>query len=137
MVLKTDSIAECEAFREAEDKILESYKAHAKFFAPMAACVALDGWQVVRHVYTDADRAHCGIGGWYDPELGAGLCFAGYTHAKERTIEITGTFTGGALPHEMGHVMLGIGHCGWKERGIKDAIKGVTGSDDPTKNSCD
>jgi hypothetical protein len=130
---------DCTALAKTEKRVIAAYAKHAKEFGTREdICAAFAGYAVVVHRQDKTDKKKCGAG-WL---LGT-FCASGYTHYAEHVIEIfDDDFESGALAHELGHVLsqktAGGGHCAWQERGIKAAIKEVTGSSDksPPESTC-
>jgi hypothetical protein len=86
------------------------------------------------------DILACPLQGFY----GQKGCVLGQTKPIAKVIEIeTDDFEHSAFPHECGHIFdFWFGHpktskhCGWTERGIKDAIEYVTKRADENPESC-
>lgn len=134
-----ETTQECQDLSTIEGEILRSYKKNVKGFSESQACLQLRGWEVRRHVRGPGEVCpepawnEGGIYGWTPP-----LCVVGYTHRDERMVEIENrlSWKSSSLTHELGHVMLGTGHCRWTEQGIKKAIHDVTGEEDTTPEYC-
>ena len=123
----------CAAAESTETRLMTALSKHTAI-TPDQLCAAENGWTVLAHQHTTADDENCEPGGWWQN----GICVGGYTFDKFKIVETYDEdWTHNSLAHELIHVVSLYlwhkeGHCRWKEMGIKDAIKEVTGREDRT-----
>lgn len=131
MTAEVSDFEECDGLVRAEKETLDAFKKHVKWFDRSAACLQLHGWKAVRHKYVAADNKCLDVH-WYVQ----GICVIGFT--DERTVEVLPTvpWENSSLPHELAHAIFGYAHCGWKERGIKRALKDLDGQWDSSEDEC-
>lgn len=127
----------CEELQATETATLEALARFANM--PVArSCPALAGWTV--HLNQKAPNDLCPGQSWAIIE---DLCVVGFTHFEVNALEVarSATLQSGALPHEIVHVLdlahgRPRGHCFWTERGVKRALKEITGEVDNTAERC-
>lgn len=120
----------------AERRVIDAYEVFARQNAE-ASCKALRGWLVYAVAPSAKDREVCKDGVAVETDKGA-MCIAGYTSLDTRRVMILSEhYLVNAFTHEIGHVLLGRGHCDWEERGVKAAIRHVTGQPDESESDCD
>jgi hypothetical protein len=126
----------CTDLKREEARVVRTFGSRIPGFTPLNVCLALNGWVVSVHERTDIDRLKCRPGGWYYQELHQ--CVGGYTFAEDKIIEVNDVqVSRNALAHELVHVVdlavnAHVGHCRWDSRGVKAALRELTGTDDPT-----
>jgi hypothetical protein len=137
MRARYESLEDCEDLRRTESRTLAKYDKRVKWFSWNAGCLALRGWRVERHEFLSTDLKCPGLG-WSVGTTEHSLCVVGWTDVDNRKVEVMPivSWSASSLPHEMGHVMLGLGHCGWKNRGVKRALEDVTGETDESVDDC-
>lgn len=128
----------CAALQMTEMRVLAKFDKYVADYTFSGACFVLDDVTVQVHEFTDLDKKKCPLGGFRTEEQGYAFCASGETHPKTQTLELdSDQFETNALAHEMGHLIFGVGHCHWEKRGIKKAIKEITGQKDETADACD
>ncbi len=135
--LRADS--QCENLQALENKVIAAFERYARIPAAKT-CAAFSGWYVRPHVRVVADHDCQSTYAWSMGTTWTGpLCVIGYTHEGGRWVEVPNSnWLKNPLPHELVHVvdlyLTGVvGHCAWKERGIKDALKAVRGIEDESE----
>lgn len=126
----------CEELQQLEDRVLDEFPKFSDGWSRADVCNALDGWSVAVHTVSETDRMACKqygaswLLGFYE---GKAFCVAGYTHEGAKVVELLDDeWLTNPLAHELVHVVDiatkgDTGHCAWRERGIKDALKRING----------
>lgn len=134
----------CAELQETEDAVVKAFDRYVDNWSADQVCTALAGWVLVQHHRTPADKA-CGTAWVLFPVSETRFvpgCATGYTHTHLRMVEVVDTnWRTNALAHELVHVVdftrYGlVGHCRWKERGVKKALRAVNGYEDTSPSKC-
>lgn len=128
----------CEELEAQERRVLWAFEDNVPGWQVAKTCAALEGWTIVIHTRTEIDRDFCEEGFKVND-----FCAIGLTHdTGDKVLELEDSlFRTNAFSHELVHVIDlttrdNAGHCAWTIRGIKDALRQATGTEDPSKEGC-
>lgn len=131
----------CKTLRTVEPLALNAYILRADYANYEEMCHAISGYKLLIHVRDEVDLRACEEG-WAYTAIG---CVIGLTTSRLKIVELNNdAFEHNSYTHEIGHVLdraydrsrPGYDHCEWTVRGMKAAIKQVTGEDDENDESC-
>lgn len=128
--------ASCQGLQYAETKINRILADNVVGWTEPMICAAENGWTVNIHAApTSHDNANCPDDSWLEYE---DTCVIGYTRIEIHTIDVMNSnWLHNAMAHEIVHIVdySSLGHSGhtcWDVRGIKSALKEITGVSDET-----
>ena len=125
----------CTELQQSEVRIVLELGKVREFGGVGAVCAALHGWQIQIRQRAATDSEQCWAPAWPT----AHGCVIGMAVLGERRITLPDSYwQNNALAHEIVHVLdwsngLPSGHCAWRERGIKKALRRLTGYVDHTR----
>lgn len=126
----------CDELQDTEDAMRYYLDRYVDLWTSDQVCRSLYGWYVTVHEKAGDDG--CPSRGWNLLGTDPPVCVSGYAHTEYQMLEVIDTrWRTNALAHEMVHAVDWsinriVGHCRWKERGIKRTLLEVTGEVDDT-----
>lgn len=123
----------CTELAWAEHDIVKAFDRYIATWTAPEVCGAFAGWTVKTH---KPDGPCAKQGGWTVHDGNKILCVVGFTDIEHNVVTVLNDdWHHNALAHELVHATMwrfyrAVGHCYWKENGIKKALEVVTGSPD-------